>query len=254
MEKFRIAGLELRIDELEYDGMRFVERVVYDGDERIAKIVEDEDGKYVLEMRPRNRIPFLGLGSFDRPDDAVIVLANHLRRTKVESMSDRGTVLGNARVTGDAEVRGVPGVFEFSDGDLFVKRFDVPGFLRETARILMMAPEYDLLSKNSQAEIRRIAADDSACVRMGLVPDYEDGTFDWLPSFVRMEVDENDVGLRWCVEVDVAEKPRSVNDLERHVVAHDRLLRLARALERIARKIAETPKTVKDFKRHGEKK
>lgn len=118
------------------------------------------------------------------------------------------------------------------------RRIDAPKFLRETARILRTVPEYDLLSKNSQAEVRRIAADNFNCVRMGFVPDYEDGTFDWLPSFVRMEVSENDVGLWWCVEVDVAEKPRSVNDLERHVVAHDRLLRLARALERIAQKLS----------------
>lgn len=119
-----------------------------------------------------------------------------------------------------------------------ISEFDVPGFIRETAKILTTAPEYDLLSKSSQAEVRRIAADDSICVRFGLVPAYEDGTFDWLPSFVRLEVDKNDVGIRWCVEVDVAETPRSVNDLERHVIAHERLLRLARAVERIALDVA----------------
>lgn len=118
------------------------------------------------------------------------------------------------------------------------RRIDAPKFLRETARILRTVPEYDLLSKNSQAEVRRIAADNSNCVRLGLVPDYEDGTFDWLPSFVRMEVSENDAGIRLRVEVDVVEKPRTVKDLERHLIVYERLLRVARAVERIAQKLS----------------
>lgn len=81
MKAYRIGGLELRIDEVEYDGVRFIERNVFDGDERIARIEEDEDGKYVLEVCPGNRALLLGLVSFDRPDDAVETLAKHLRDT-----------------------------------------------------------------------------------------------------------------------------------------------------------------------------
>lgn len=119
MEKFKIAGLELHVKEVEFNGVRSLERVVYDGDERIAVVEVDEDGKYVV-----TGYPLLELKSFDHSDDAVIALAKHLHshRPKVDSVSGRVTVLGDDHVTGDAEVREVQKIPEFSDDDLLVKR------------------------------------------------------------------------------------------------------------------------------------
>lgn len=115
MEKFKIAGLELHVNEVEYDGVRSLELVVYDGDERIARIEEDEDDKYVVAVCPGN--PLLELKSFDYPNDAVIALARYLHESK-------------------AEVRDVPDVFEFEvNGVAQQMRWIQPG------KFLMGSPE-----------------------------------------------------------------------------------------------------------------
>lgn len=105
MVVYKIAGLKLKVNEVEYDGVKLLERTVYDGDERIAVVEEDEDGKYVVTARPGNRALLLGLESFDRPDDAVMALAKHLHshRPQVDSVSGRATVLGDAYVTTDVK-------------------------------------------------------------------------------------------------------------------------------------------------------
>lgn len=200
MEKFKIAGLELHVNEVEYDGVRSLELVVYDGDERIARIEEDEDDKYVVAVCPGN--PLLELKSFDYPNDAVIALAKHLHshRPKVDSVSGRVTVLGDAHVTGDTEVREVQKIPEFSDDDLLVKRI--------LERVASIAP-----SNEFEVELYvpkpgfRAEFPASVCLTVRTLSD-------------------------WTVRTNLGRPPDSVESLSRYVDLCERTYRLAEDVRR----------------------
>ncbi len=116
-------------------------------------------------------------------------------------------------------------------------------FIEEVSRVLLASPECALLSDGSQTEVRRIAGGNLFTTRLELIVDDLEGAFEWIPSRVRLEADGNAPGVQWWINTEVAETPRTVRDLERHVRAHERLLRIAHAVQRIAEEITRRRKS-----------
>ncbi len=137
---------------------------------------------------------------FASPLDAFLAFARHLHGLKVESVSGRAIVLGDAHVTGDEEVCGVPKIPEFDVGKFFVKTI--------LERLASIAP-----SNEFEVEL--------SVPKPGFRADF--------PASVRLEVRS---ASDWTVRTNLGRPPDSVELISKYVDLCERTYRLAEDVRR----------------------